>query len=168
MCAIPIIKLTLYGKQGLGKFALVDGDYDGEYLSQYRWKLGLNGYAYTMLYQRKKEGGDGRKHLLYLHQMAAGSPPPGFQVDHKNRDKLDCRSCNLRWVTPKENTLNRGQSYRHNKSGFRGVSQVSINRWSAICKKEKLGLYSTPEQAARVYDKAALLHWGADAALNFM
>lgn len=41
-------------------------------------------------------------------------------VDHKNRNKLDCRSNNLRVVTQSENTMNTKISKR-NTSGIKGV-----------------------------------------------
>ena len=79
---------------------------------------------------------------------------------------LDNRSCNLRWVTPKENTLNRAQSPRKSKSGFRGVTQFSKNCWAATCKGKKLGYFATAELAAKAYDNVALTYWGTDAVLN--
>lgn len=59
-----------------------------------------------------------------------------------------------------------------NTSGFRGVRKVGRNHWYAqihVSKEQSiyLGTFNTPEDAARVYDRAALDHWGNNAKLNF-
>ena len=97
------IKIPLHGKRGKGKYTLVDGDYDGEYFSQYRWYLLPNGYAgRAMIELPSKE----RTSYVYLHKEVCKTPP-GYIVDHINRDKLDNRSCNLRWATYSDNANNR-------------------------------------------------------------
>lgn len=58
-----------------------------------------------------------------------------------------------------------------NTSGYRGVRQVSKNHWYAqihINKEQNiyLGTFNSPEDASRVYDKAALERWGEQAMLN--
>ncbi len=47
----------------------------------------------------------GRK--VYLHHIVIGRPEGSLVVDHINRDKLDNRLCNLRFVTKSENNKNR-------------------------------------------------------------
>ncbi|MFA5291973.1 MAG: HNH endonuclease signature motif containing protein [Phycisphaerae bacterium] len=47
------------------------------------------------------------------------NPPKGQVVDHKNRNPLDNRKCNLRIVTNRQNMLNR---ILENSTGFIGVS----------------------------------------------
>jgi hypothetical protein len=97
---LEYIKIPLRGKYGVRKFTLVDGDYDGEYFSQYRWYLHKNGYV------TRKGYSDGKRTIIYLHREIC-KPPDNLWVDHIDRDKLNNRSCNLRWVTPQENAQNR-------------------------------------------------------------
>lgn len=49
---------------------------------------------------------------LYLHVeiMKRVEPPPSIfhtQVDHLNRDRMDCRRSNLAWATPSQNNKNK-------------------------------------------------------------
>ena len=61
----------------------------------------------------------------------------GFYVDHVNRNPLDNRRCNLRYVTPSQNSTN--SSIRSdNTSGYRGVSLNKISKkWIAKIKYRK-------------------------------
>ena len=59
-----------------------------------------------------------------------------------------------------------------NTSGYRGVRKVGKDHWYAqihINKEQNiyLGTFNSPEDAARVYDRAAVDHWGNHAKLNF-
>lgn len=94
------IKLPLFGPAGLGLFAMVDNDYDGEYFSQYRWRLNPKGYVV------RPEWNEGKQVYIYLHHEVMSKPPVGLVRDHINRDKLDNRSCNLRWATHSESRRN--------------------------------------------------------------
>lgn len=82
----------------------------------------------------------------------------GLVVDHINRNRLDNRKCNLRVVTQRVNSLNRGV-YKNNTSGITGVSKrKDTGRWSSrivvngktIC----LGCYDTLKEAKIVREKA--------------
>ncbi|HEX9133056.1 MAG TPA: AP2/ERF family transcription factor, partial [Ktedonobacteraceae bacterium] len=59
-----------------------------------------------------------------------------------------------------------------NTSGYRGVRKVGKDHWYAqihINKEQNiyLGTFNSPGDAARVYDRAAVDHWGNQAKLNF-
>ena len=74
---------------------------DLPFVSYYSWCL-TAGYP-----SRRKTLGTGVSEIVYLHHELMGKPPTGLQTDHKNRDKLDNRRHNLRFVTPQVNVLNR-------------------------------------------------------------
>jgi len=182
MDKMPVVKLPLYGGLGKGKFALVDGDYDGEYFSQYKWYLLKNGYAGRVEVEVPAKE---RKGYIYLHTVVS-RPPKGLWVDHINRNKLDNRSCNLRWVTPSENALNKSQgAKRRSKSGYRGVTKrpdftvTRVNKggvktysykgglYTASIKGKHLGYFEDAVEAAKAYDVAARAAYGDLATTNF-
>lgn len=90
-----------------------------------------------------------------MHHLIVGKPGKDRCVDHINRDKLDNRKKNLRIVTMRINTLNRGiQS--NNKSGYRGVFYDKYYKgWRPVIGKDRKntygGLYDTAKEAAEKY-----------------
>ena len=116
-----------------GKFALVD-DEDFDYLNQWRWRFGLNGYASRTQYL----GGGRKKQIqkgIYMHRLIMPSKTP-LVTDHINRNKLDNQKINLRIVTECINVVNRGMQ-RNNTSGFKGVSWYQ-NTWNAEIRFNKI------------------------------
>lgn len=71
-------------------------------------------------------------------------------VDHINRDTLDNRKCNLRIVTPAENSQNRGVT---------GLYKTPSGKWKAIInyfgKRFYVGTFKTKEQALEAKIKLA-------------
>lgn len=102
---MPYIEIPLHGKYGKGKVTLVDGDYDGEYFSQFKWYVSKKGYAV-------RQDGYGRsRKLVYLHhEVLPGKTKAGHWVrDHKDRNRLNNRSCNLHFVSHTDNMRNKGK-----------------------------------------------------------
>jgi hypothetical protein len=102
-----------------------------------------------------------------MHTLLSGWP----LVDHVNGDGLDNRRANLRPATVSQNGANVGLR-AHNTSGFKGVTwHAQRGRWQARIgcggDRKHLGLYDSPEDAARAYDCAALAAFGEFARLNF-
>lgn len=140
-----------------GKCATVD-DEDYEWLM--RWKWSFDG-KYAM---RNDQG-----HSISMHREIM-RPPPGIEVDHIDRDRLNnCRS-NLRTCTRAQNSRN--VPGRAGTSQYKGVvfSKVA-NRWEAGISinntRKSLGYYDNERDAALAYDKAARREYGEFALLNF-
>ncbi|MCP3998841.1 MAG: hypothetical protein GY722_27780 [bacterium] len=104
---------------------------------------------------------------VYAHHCIIGRGLNGMQVDHVNRDRLDNRRANLRFVTNQENCLNSGP-----KTGrFKGVSWKTANRkWVAQIfydgVKHHVGVFDDEVEAARAWNEAARLHHGKFAFQN--
>jgi hypothetical protein len=68
-------------------------------LLPHSWSIGSHGYA---------QGCGGGIKIITMHKHLMGPPPPGMLIDHVNRDRLDNRRVNLRFLTFAESNLNRG------------------------------------------------------------
>jgi hypothetical protein len=139
------IPLGINAKHG---YSLVDSDQ--AYLDKYNWTKGTRGYPTTHI--------DGKN--VYLHHLIVGKPQPRFVVDHINRDALDNRRENLRFVSQRVNATNK-QKQSNNTSGHVGVCyEKRRKKWFAQIVHNKsnkfLGYYATQEEAI-VARKAAEL-----------
>ena len=127
--------IELSGKRGKGKRTKVDDDIYEKY-GHLTWHLSDTGYAV----RRNKEG------TVRLHRLVA-STPEGLFTDHKNHDRLDNRSSNLRVVTHAENMAN----YK----GAKGYSwDKSKNKWIVRYKNTFYGRYNTEDEAKQAYKMA--------------
>ena len=63
-----------------------------------------------------------------LHHFLKGKPPQGLVTDHINRNKLDNRDENLRFVDKSTNGLN-GKLSKNNKSGTNNVYWSDRNKF---------------------------------------
>lgn len=99
-----------------GEFTLID-DEDIIKVCGHDWSKHSGGYAYGYVNNKS----------VLLHRFLM----PLQEVDHINRDKLDNRRCNLRYVTRAENNYN--QPLRiDNTSGFKGIRwQETHKAWRA-------------------------------------
>lgn len=111
-----VAKIELGNSKG---FTVIDKRYS--HLDKYNWSLAGDGYPVTAI--------NGK--LVKLHHMILGKPPKGLVTDHINRDKLDNRKRNLRFVTQKVNLSNIGM-LSTNTSGYKGVTwDKYTNKWIA-------------------------------------
>ncbi len=148
-----------------GMVALVS-DEDYERVSQCKWSYDTsNGYAV----RNERQIIDGkvcrRKVLLHRFLMDA---PAGMQVDHRNRQRLDCQRHNMRLVTHAQNCANSGPR----KGQYKGVSWHERDQvWRADIgvgrRQIHLGVFTCAEEAARAVDMAAIAIKGECTYLNF-
>jgi len=137
----------------------------------------LNAFTWTYHESNKnKQGyvvrreGSSRKRTIKRIFMARQimNPPNGFEVDHRDRNKLNNQRYNLRICTPAQNKMNTRKP--SNETGYIGVRK-NWDRFSAQIqlngKVTYLGTFNTAREAAKAYDIAAKAKGGEFAVLNF-
>ncbi|PWJ39388.1 HNH endonuclease [Sediminitomix flava] len=131
-----------------------------------------NGYAF---FQRNYPIKKGYKNVtIYLHKLVAEKYVEKPDVEKRlfvrfiNGNPLDCRVKNLEWTTMSE--LRRHQKKHNNKTGYRGVVQVSKNSFRAVIyttnDRFDLGLFPTAEEAADAYNKKSEELFGKTKSMN--
>jgi hypothetical protein len=127
--------------------AIVDAT-DAEWISRWAWRLSSDGYAF------RQEGPRGSHRAIFLHRELMALPRrfDGREVDHRNRNKLDCRRENMRVLSKGLNPQN-VDSRRNSSSSYRGVSWDRANgKWRAsirVNRKEiNLGRFTSETEAA--------------------
>lgn len=148
-----------------GVVALVDDEDYERVMAAGKWQAYPSGE--TAYAKRGVRRPDGVWRLLSLHTFLTGYT----LTDHHNGNGLDNRRANLRPATHGQNCANRALQ-RNNTSGFKGVNWHSHSRkWKAQIRangtKRHLGVFGTPEEAARAYDDAARELHGEFAAVNY-
>lgn len=152
-------------------YALVDDDVFKE-LNQYKWSSSC-GYA-----RRLTQDPETKKVVnCFIHTEVMGKRE-GFQIDHINRNRLDNRRENLRFVTMSQNRMNAGPR-KDSKTGYKGVGYIEKNaykKWKvtivdAESSKTKrkmvfVGYFHTAKEAALAYNKKAFELNGEYAYMN--
>jgi hypothetical protein len=142
-------------------------------VSVHRWRVFKPKGSKTVYAQTDTYDQNGKRTTILLHQSLwkAWGKPDTPEIDHRDGDGLNNQEDNLR---PTSGGLNQGNVPKrsHNTSGFKGVTFFSPrNLWRASIskdgKKRTLGYGRTPEEAARLYDAAAVAQFGEFAVLNF-
>jgi hypothetical protein len=148
-----------------GHVALVSPE-DYPWLSMHKWcsLIGRN----TVYAWRSVGSGENRK-FLYMHRQIMGEPK--HRVDHWDRNGLHNWRENLRPATRSQNGANAGRKPQ-NSSGFKGVfAYGKRGKYRAMIQVDRkiihLGCDESREACARLYDEAALYHFGPFASLNF-
>lgn len=136
-------------------YAIVDAE-DADFVNQWRWSLGSNGYVHR---GTCRAGGVQRTYRLHREIMGL-VPGDGLEVDHINRNRLDNRRSNLRVATRMMNAQNTS-GQRKSTSPHRGVHWAKhIGKWVANIKIDgrvrNLGCFEDELEAARVARQARL------------
>lgn len=138
--------------------AIID-DQDYDLFSTLKWSRSGNGDVQAWF-----DGG-----MVSMHALVMGKNP-GFEIDHKNRNKLHNYRENLRFCTRPQNSANKVK-YSNNTSGYKGVTwEKSTGKFAARItvnyKSITLGRFETAKEGAQAYNDAALFHFGEFARLN--
>lgn len=108
-----------------------------EKIKEHAWHKNSDGYISTNIFK------DGKVNVIKLHHLIIPQKQ-GYVIDHINRNRLDNRKNNLRYVTQQQNTWN-SSSF---KSKVRGVHK-SKKKWRAVIQNKTIGCYDTIEEAIR-------------------
>lgn len=142
---------TVYVELSNTKETMVCDLEDWEKLKNCTWHKGKTGYAETSNVMRNE-----RQRIRKFHIEIMGKRE-GFVIDHINRNSLDNRKNNLRFVSQHANTTNQ-RIRKTNTSGITGVfKRRDTGKWSAGIMVDgraiRLGCYNTKEEAAEARRK---------------
>lgn len=134
-------------------------DYD--LIKHFKWCIDGSGYAFS--YSKTNKG----YARIYMHHLLGGK-----FYDHKNRNRIDNRRCNLRKCTRQQNSMNTSKQ-ANTTSKYKGVSLKNDGRnkkWQSNIRVNNkliyLGNYYHEEEAAVAYNKAAIEFFKEFANLN--
>lgn len=89
---------------------------------------------------------------IYLHHVVLpGKRYPEFLRDHINRNKLDNRSTNLRWLTFNQSAQNKSPYNRQHRLGLRGVTPFGRRYRATVTVAgtvHRLGYFASAYEAA--------------------
>jgi len=152
---------------------LVD-DEDVPLVSKYRWYVASVKYRgrQTKQYVQARGIYPFDPPIVKMHRIIMKATDPKKVVDHKNGSGLDNRKENLRICSVAENAANRKITTLRNRvkhSKFKGVTKLN-GKWRAYITLNHssihLGFFTTAEEAAAAYNKAAVILHGEFAHLN--
>ncbi len=89
-----------------------------------------------------------------------GEIPDGYEIDHRDLDRMNNRIENLRLATPAQNNVNKRTS---NKLGLKGVKKNGKSYQARIRingQRINIGTFSTPEEAHAAYLERAKKEYG--------
>jgi hypothetical protein len=91
--------------------------------------------------------------------MSGQTVPDGLTLDHINRDKSDCRLCNLRLATPKMQAMNRAMPKGKMPVGVTFVAACTMRPYRVYVGSKYVGVYSSKGEASAAYRVAFEIAW---------
>jgi hypothetical protein len=156
-------KIELGGKNGAGKFAIIDDD-DFDLIGKNKWHF-VMGYAVRDSRPR------GARKVLYMHRVI-NKTPDGFDTDHIDGNRLNNQKINLRDCNRTQSNRNRGKHTSGNSSKYKGIilckrenkyiARINISK----DKRKYLGSFKNEKDAVIAYNNAAVIYHGEFARLN--
>lgn len=145
------------------KITIVD-DEDFERLNKFKWHAHSTPHIFYAARTFNNK-------MIYMHRYIMKTEGK-LQVDHINGNPLDNRKSNLRIVTQKQNTRN-SKMKNTNTSGYKGVYWYKRSKkWCTHIhvdgKTINLGYFDDKNDAAKVYNEAAIKYFGEFAKLNII
>lgn len=159
-------ELILRGKWARGRVSLVD-DEDHPWLSAHSCRVTKNGYVATSI----RVGDRYREVCVHRLIMEKHHGPLGKRdVDHIHGDRLDNRKTKLRLTDHQGNARNAKSASPNKTSRHKGVSKRRKGAYVASITVDgvshNLGVYSSEQDAAAVYDLKAQELFGEFARVN--
>ena len=144
-----------------GFVALVD-DEDYDALSRFKWNALVVPRSDLVYATRSVTIAPGKHRSISMHRQIMGFPLN--DVDHKDRNGLNCQRYNLRACTTAQNLANQKRR-KNNTSGAKGVDWVKKDkRWRARIEvngtRLHLGNHKNKSDAQVAYDDAAKKYRG--------
>ena len=144
-----------YGTLPNGEQFIIDTD-DIQRVSEIFWHMGKDGY---IIYTKPGMA------TIRLHNFIMNvTPNKKFHIDHINRNRSDCRKCNLRLVTAQQNSMN-SSIIRSSATKLRGITfDKSSSRYKARIglndRRIMLGSSKDPIECAQMYNWATPIIFG--------
>lgn len=157
--ALALVELTK------GYWAVIDAAYADD-VGRFNWSANTTASNSGGVYATTNRRHDGTRGHESLHRFIARLCGMDMrrEIDHENRNGLDCRGRNLRSATKAQNQWNRHLCTR-NKSGVKGVHfETHTERWRAEIwvnnKHLRLGRFDTIDEAANAVATARMQYHG--------
>jgi len=149
-----------------GMIAVID-DEDFEKASQHKWSASEQNHYYVVASGKI----DGKSQVIILHRLIMNAPKH-LHVDHKNRNPLDNRKCNLRMVTSFQNAKNKKPAKDKLYKGTQKYESFGVISYRVAVgnnyEVKPVGIaFIDEDEAARAYDVKAIETHGEYAWLNF-